>query len=703
MTAKIVFFLATSIAIVLPVDNALIFAHKKISDVGFPTLTQVMPDERVGRVDEQPAPATPTVTESSIAGLVDPGHHSYVVTFVDRTGETRIGKPIAITLRSRMHRVEISNIPTGSSLVIARKIYRSKSMGENNKHYLLTRIDDNTTTSYTDNIPDSGLGAPAREDVSSRPQPQSQAAVDVATYNLNLNRAGIVFTKELRPELFTATVGRGGNVDVGKHEYAITFLTDNGETDGSVYGQDDHSPSAGGVPVAISGSPKQVLLTNLPRGSAVVTGRRIWRSKAVAPMTETEKYFLVATLSDNTTTSYVDNASDASLIVEGRLLHNNSTGGTLKVGTTPAGFIGEMNTVFGFNSQRPTSVGEVNTVFGARAALNNTGDGNSFFGYEAGLGQTTGLLNTGIGLQALSKNEKNSRNTGVGAETLMHIGEGGATAPNNTAVGNDALFLPRAITDNVAIGVNAMRGEPSSTGSENVGIGVSALHSFSTGSHNTVVGWSAFGNLTTGFDNVGIGFQAGSRAIGASRNTFIGTNAGRGATAGSSGSENTAVGMEAGAGFTTAKSNSLVGFSSGNAITSGTQNTALGVQSLNQTTTGSNNVAVGVNAGVTNVVGDNNTLIGSFADIGSNNLHNATAIGAGAVVNQNDSLVLGNNSISVGIGTSTPKAKLDIRGGHLMIGSPGQGIVLKSPDGATCKLLAIDNTGSLKVVEVNCP
>ncbi len=58
---------------------------------------------------------------------------------------------------------------------------------------------------------------------------------------------------------------------------------------------------------------------------------------------------------------------------------------------------------------------------------------------------------------------------------------------------------------------------------------------------------------------------------------------------------------------------------------------------------------------------------------------------------------------SVGIGTTTPKAKLDVTGGGIFVGSPGQGIILKSPDGATCKLFSIDSAGAIVLAAVACP
>lgn len=47
--------------------------------------------------------------------------------------------------------------------------------------------------------------------------------------------------------------------------------------------------------------------------------------------------------------------------------------------------------------------------------------------------------------------------------------------------------------------------------------------------------------------------------------------------------------------------------------------------------------------------------------------------------------------------------KLKITGGDILIGSPGQGIILKSPGGATCKLLSIDNAGAMVLTAVACP
>lgn len=50
----------------------------------------------------------------------------------------------------------------------------------------------------------------------------------------------------------------------------------------------------------------------------------------------------------------------------------------------------------------------------------------------------------------------------------------------------------------------------------------------------------------------------------------------------------------------------------------------------------------------------------------------------------------------------TPPTRLKITGGNILIGSPGQGLIFKSPNG-TCHSLSIDNAGAMTVQTVTCP
>jgi NDP-sugar pyrophosphorylase family protein len=180
-------------------------------------------------------------------------------------------------------------------------------------------------------------------------------------------------------------------------------------------------------------------------------------------------------------------------------------------------------------------------------------------------------------------------------------------------------------------------------------------------------------------------------------NTFVGPFSG----ANNAGTGNAFFGNFAGNANTTGSLNTFLGYLVGSNNTQGGNNIFVGSGSI-LNTTGSNNTFIGRAAGMSNTVGNNNTAIGVNANFGANNLSNANAIGSGAIVSQSNALVLGNN-VNVGIGTSTPKAKLDVTGGNILVGSPGQGIILKSPDGATCKLLSIDNTGAMVLAPATCP
>ena len=58
---------------------------------------------------------------------------------------------------------------------------------------------------------------------------------------------------------------------------------------------------------------------------------------------------------------------------------------------------------------------------------------------------------------------------------------------------------------------------------------------------------------------------------------------------------------------------------------------------------------------------------------------------------------------NVSIGTTGPNTKLQVAGGDVYTSTAGNGIILKSPDGLTCRKVSIDNTGTLVLTAVACP
>ena len=65
-------------------------------------------------------------------------------------------------------------------------------------------------------------------------------------------------------------------------------------------------------------------------------------------------------------------------------------------------------------------------------------------------------------------------------------------------------------------------------------------------------------------------------------------------------------------------------------------------------------------------------------------------------------LVIDNTGMT-GIGTASPVAKLQVADGDVYLSTGGNGIILKSPNGATCARISLDNAGALVTGAVACP
>ncbi|MBI1856885.1 hypothetical protein HYS01_01295, partial [Candidatus Saccharibacteria bacterium] len=109
------------------------------------------------RFDQVAYPTAPTVAVNATAGNLN-GAYQYRVSYVTALGETETGTASAV-VNPASQQVNLSAIPTSSDTsVTARKIYRTTSGGNTFLMKLVTTINDNTTTTYTDNIADGSLG-----------------------------------------------------------------------------------------------------------------------------------------------------------------------------------------------------------------------------------------------------------------------------------------------------------------------------------------------------------------------------------------------------------------------------------------------------------------------------------------------------------------------------------------------------------------
>ncbi|MEK9131954.1 MAG: immunoglobulin-like domain-containing protein, partial [Patescibacteria group bacterium] len=261
--------------------------------------------------------------------------------------------------------------------------------------------------------------------------------------------------------------------------------------------------------------------------------------------------------------------------------------------------------------------------------------GNGYFTGGIGVGKLNTTANTidvantgaykfnGSNMIVASTTLNNYYFAGAGPSTLNTTGTGSI----NIAIGPSALGNVGIGTQNIAIGSASQ--VVNSAGNYNTSLGVNALYSNGYGDGNVAVGNQALYQASSS-NNVGIGYyvMAGAVTTG-SGNVGVGSGT---LTLNTSGSKNVAVGGD------------------------GTSAAALGAN-----TTGANNIGIGYSAGITNTTGSNNTLIGVSSNVGSSGLTNATALGYGATVGCSNCLVLG-NAVSVGIGTTSPYAKLSVAG-----------------------------------------
>jgi len=107
--------------------------------------------------------------------------------------------------------------------------------------------------------------------------------------------------QEPAPGVITVALGSGaGNVDNGAHRYLCTFVTADGETQGG-----DISAAVTVADKTVNG---KVSLSAIQIGGSLVTARKIYRTAAGGSI-----YYLLATIADNTTTTYTDNTADSAL------------------------------------------------------------------------------------------------------------------------------------------------------------------------------------------------------------------------------------------------------------------------------------------------------------------------------------------------------------------------------------------------------
>ena len=266
---------------------------------------------------------------------------------------------------------------------------------------------------------------------------------------------------------------------------------------------------------------------------------------------------------------------------------------------------------------------------------NGNNFGNAFFGYLAGSLNTTGYYNTASGSYALYSN---------------------TTGNGNTANGGLALYSNTLGTNNTANGFHTLN--DNTTGSYNTATGAAALMSNTTGNFNTANGNEALNKNLTGYSNTAVGVSA--------------------LTNNTTGANNTANGYNSLMFNTSGNQNAAFGFDALQHNTTGNSNTANGEYALSENTIGIANTAYGSNTLTNNITGNLNTALGSYANVSTDGLSNATAIGSGAIVNENNTIQLGNSSVTQVFAGTGSSATIIAGGLKITGGSPAAGKILTS-------------------------
>jgi hypothetical protein len=108
------------------------------------------------------------------------------------------------------------------------------------------------------------------------------------------------------PDAALVDPAAAGNVEDGAHSYKVTFVAGATETQAGT--------QSAPVTVVDKSTNGQVALTNIPTSSdASVTARNIYRTEANADPDVDANYKLLATIGNNTATTFTDNVADGSL------------------------------------------------------------------------------------------------------------------------------------------------------------------------------------------------------------------------------------------------------------------------------------------------------------------------------------------------------------------------------------------------------
>lgn len=402
----------------------------------------------------------PTATPSGSGNLN--GTYYWAVTFVTAAGETNVTTSVLSTASPINQSVTLTNIPTSSDAdVIARKIYRTVgNPADNNLLQFVTTINDDTTTTYVDNIADGSLGAAA-------------PFINTTGGNISINGSRIAVASNFFTSFGANSMSNGtGYANSGFGTYTL------------------YSNTTGLRNVALGVDAMYSNTTgnrNVAAGVHALNGNLSGSDNAA---------FGYAALFNATSTSGLS-AFGASALTNNTVGHNNSAFGytALNFNTT-----GDFNTAMGYQSLQDNTTASYNSAVGNQAlGSNTTGGFNSALGAYALLNNTTGEKNSSVGMWSLNGNTTGYQNAAIGFQTLY----ANTTGYFNTAVGVSALINNTTGHHNTAFGTAVLAADTS--GYYNTALGYKSGSGITIGAYNLILGANVDAPSPTGSQQLNIG------------------------------------------------------------------------------------------------------------------------------------------------------------------------------------------------------